>query len=96
MERTFTADEIKVLIFVAKATLKSEFRFVEPNELHRKVVAIAQQIGVEPEIIRGVMIPLLREVFEEMITPLPDKSQRRHSRHGKGIPGPVFTKGQPG
>jgi len=73
--------ELRVLRGVVKALLKKELRYVEPNSFNRGLTSQAEALGVSLEDLRAVVVPIVSELFSEMIA---EPTARR-----SGGPGPV-------
>lgn len=63
---------------IKMALLQKAVRITRTNEFHREISAIAKELGVSVEEVREIVVPMITELFNEMIATLPIS--------GKGIP----------
>lgn len=84
------ARENEILRNLIKLVLMQKgVRLLPQNEFNRELTSIAEKLGVEVEELRLIVVPMLEEIFSEMIHPLSLGGKK--SSHARSIPGSAFT-----
>ncbi|MFA5023188.1 MAG: hypothetical protein WC385_00505 [Candidatus Paceibacterota bacterium] len=83
-------------LLVKEFLLQKKVSICAPNEFSREMSKLAKKFGVEVEELLEIVVPVLTELFSAMVTPMTKKPLGMSPKTGLGIPGTLFTTGQPG
>lgn len=84
--------EVSLLRKILRELMRREgFQITSANEFHRNVTSMAHKMHEEPEIIKELLTPYIKELFEQMFNPPgnghgqnPKRNRPRRQRTGRG------------